>query len=382
MAQVVLDNISKVFADGTRAVDGVSLEISDGEMVVLVGPSGCGKSTALRMVAGLEQMTRGTIRIGNQVVNDTAPKNRDVAMVFQNYALYPHMSVRENLAFGLKLRKTPRLEQQQRVDRAAKMLGIASLLDRKPAALSGGQQQRVALGRAIVREPACFLFDEPLSNLDAKMRVEMRAEIKNLHQRLGATSIYVTHDQEEAMTLGDRLVVMRDGRVQQCGRPLEVYNHPANRFVAGFMGLPPMNFIEGQIVSQETQAYFEDSAFEGSGLRIPLGSEFLRRAGDAITMGIRPAAIELKDVKFESNEKYTTAIRATVDVVEPLGERQDVYLTTEHAHKLIARIDADQTLTVGAEISVLIESQQIHFFEQAGDQQNIALKTESLTTTH
>jgi multiple sugar transport system ATP-binding protein len=251
MAEVILENVTKVFPGGTVAVEEFSLNIRDQEFIVLVGPSGCGKSTTLRMVAGLEEATRGTIRIGNRVVNDVPPKDRDIAMVFQNYALYPHMTVYKNMAFGLRLRRFPKAEIDRRVREAAKILGIEELMDRKPRALSGGQRQRVAVGRAIVRQPQAFLFDEPLSNLDAKLRVEMRAELKRLHHRLKTTVIYVTHDQAEAMTLGDRVVVMNAGRVQQVAPPLVVYDFPVNRFVAGFLGTPAMNFIPGRLVAQD-----------------------------------------------------------------------------------------------------------------------------------
>ena len=247
MASVSLRKVRKVYPGGAVGVQGVDLEIRDGEFVVLVGPSGCGKSTTLRMVAGLEEISSGEISIGGRVVNEVLPKDRDIAMVFQNYALYPHMTVRENLAFGLKLRKVPKDEIERRIAEAAAVLGIEPYLDRRPKALSGGQRQRVAVGRAIVRNPAVFLFDEPLSNLDAKMRTQMRVEIKRLHAKLGATMIYVTHDQIEAMTMGDRIVVMEGGRIRQAGAPLEVYEHPADRFVAGFIGTPPMNFFEGRV---------------------------------------------------------------------------------------------------------------------------------------
>src|SRR5881396_2607550 len=257
MAQVVLEKISKVFPGGVKAVDAIDLGIRDQEFVVLVGPSGCGKSTTLRMVAGLEEISDGTIRIGNRVVNDVPPKDRDIAMVFQNYALYPHMTVYKNMAFGLKLRRMPKPQIHQRVMEAAKILDIEHLLERKPKALSGGQRQRVAVGRAIVREPAAFLFDEPLSNLDAKLRVTTRAELKRLQHRLKTTTIYVTHDQEEAMTLGDRIVVMRDGIIQQSDTPLRTYNHPVNRFVAGFIGMPPMNFFDGVINSSNGKLVFQ-----------------------------------------------------------------------------------------------------------------------------
>src|SRR5438477_9838396 len=258
MAQVHLEQVSKVYPGNVKAVDAVDLAIADREFVVLVGPSGCGKTTTLRMVAGLEEITAGTIRIGERIVNDVPPKDRDIAMVFQNYALYPHMTVYKNMAFGLKLRKMPKKQIHERVMDAAKILDIVHLLERKPKALSGGQRQRVAVGRAIVREPAAFLFDEPLSNLDAKLRVTTRAELKRLHQRLKTTTIYVTHDQEEAMTLGDRIVVMKDGLIQQADTPLKTYNHPNNRFVAGFIGMPPMNFFDGTLKMQDGQMIFEE----------------------------------------------------------------------------------------------------------------------------
>src|SRR2546421_3985749 len=247
MAQVLLDKVSKIYPGGIKAVDAIDLAIKDQEFIVLVGPPGCETPPPLRRVAGLEDTPAGTIRIGQRVVNDVPPKDRDIAMVFQNYALYPHMTVYKNMAFGLKLRRMPKDQIQQRVMEAAKILDIAHLLDRKPKALSGGQRQRVAVGRAIVREPAAFLFDEPLSNLDAKLRVTTRAELKRLHQQLRTTTIYVTHDQEEAMTLGDRIVVMKDGHIQQADTPLATYNQPRNRFVAGFIGMPPMNFFDGAV---------------------------------------------------------------------------------------------------------------------------------------
>ena len=267
MAQVKIEHVDKVYPGNVKAVDDVSLEIKDGEFVALVGPSGCGKSTTLRMVAGLEEISQGTITIGGQVVNDVPPKDRDIAMVFQNYALYPHMTVRENMAFGLKLRKFPKDEIARRVDEAAKILGIGDLLDRRPKALSGGQRQRVAVGRAIVRKPAVFLFDEPLSNLDAKMRIQMRVEISRLHAQLGATMLYVTHDQVEAMTMGQRIVVMKEGVVQQVDDPIALYDRPVNRFVAGFIGTPPMNFIEGTIQKEELGWVFEEGRDSTCGCR-------------------------------------------------------------------------------------------------------------------
>ena len=288
MARVVLKDVEKTYPTGFRAIRNFNLDIADREFVVFVGPSGCGKSTTLRCVAGLEDVTAGTIHIGDRLVNDVPPKDRDIAMVFQNYALYPHMTVFENMAFGLKLRKVPKHVIKSKVESAAKVLGIEQMLDRKPKTLSGGQRQRVAVGRAIVRDPKCFLFDEPLSNLDAKLRVEMRAEIKRIHIDLQSTTIYVTHDQEEAMTLGDRVVVMKDGVVQQCGAPLDVYHQPDNRFVAGFVGTPPMNFLDGRIVSEGGQLWFD----EGTGrLAVPgVGGRCIgRSSGHRRSLGCSPA---------------------------------------------------------------------------------------------
>src|ERR1044072_880602 len=264
MARVELEKVSKIYPGGVKAVDSIDLAIRDQEFVVLVGPSGCGKSTTLRMVAGLEEISDGAIRIGDRIVNDVPPKNRDIAMVFQNYALYPHMSVYKNMAFGLKLRKVPKPEIHQRVMEAAKILDIEHLLERKPKQLSGGQRQRVAVGRAIVREPAAFLSAEPLSHLDAKLRVTTRAELKRLHQRLRTTTIYVTHDQEEAMTLGDRIVVMKDGLIQQAAPPLKTYNFPVNRFVAGFIGMPPMNFFDGRLSQADGKLMFEEGKLKNA----------------------------------------------------------------------------------------------------------------------
>src|SRR6202795_4344934 len=291
MAEVTLQKICKRYGE-VSVIEDLDLEVRDGEFMVLVGPSGCGKSTVLRMIAGLEEISAGTIAIGGRVVNQVAPKDRDIAMVFQNYALYPHMTVRENLEFGLKMRRTPEAESETPVSEAADLLGLGSLLDRKPAQLSGGQRQRVALGRAIVRHPAVFLFDEPLSNLDAKLRVQMRVELKKLHNRLSTTAIYVTHDQVEAMTLGDRVVVMKDGVVQQVGEPLELYNTPVNRFVAGFIGSPAMNFAAVRVSGAE-DALRADNA----GLRIDVPAEIGPRlapyAGRDVTMGIRPEDVRV-----------------------------------------------------------------------------------------
>ena len=279
MAQIVLDHIDKVYAGGVKAIDGLSLEVRDGEFMVLVGPSGCGKSTALRSIAGLEEISSGTITIGDRVVNDLPPKDRDIAMVFQNYALYPHMTVEQNLAFGLQLRKTPKDEIKRRVTEAAKMLGLDQYLKRKPAALSGGQRQRVAMGRAIVREPQAFLMDEPLSNLDAKLRVSMRASLNQLHERLGVTTIYVTHDQVEAMTLGHRVCVMRDGRLQQVDTPQHLFESPVNLFVAGFIGSPAMNFVTAELTRDDGPVV----TFAGYKLSVPAGViEGKTRAGQLL----------------------------------------------------------------------------------------------------
>ena len=349
MASVQLNSIGKTYPGGTRAVDSCTLDIHDGEFLVLVGPSGCGKSTLLRMIAGLETVTDGTIGIDGTVVNTTAPKHRDIAMVFQNYALYPHMTVRKNMAFALKLRKIPRSERDARVERVAEQLGIAELLDRKPAAMSGGQQQRVALGRAIVREPKVFLFDEPLSNLDAKLRTQMRAELKSLHQRVGTTSIYVTHDQEEAMTLGDRVVVMHEGRIQQVGPPMEVYQRPANRFVATFIGAPMMNTIDGKLESHDGRM-----TFACGDLRIPVDHV----DGDgAVTLGIRPEHLVLAD---------DGPIELTVDVSEPLGDATDVTGRCGDI-PLVARLRRIAPPQPGTTLRLTVEPGAAHCFEHTTD---------------
>ena len=344
MASVQLNSVGKTYPGGTRAVDACTLDIHDGEFLVLVGPSGCGKSTLLRMVAGLETVTDGTIGIDGETVNTMAPKHRDIAMVFQNYALYPHMTARKNMAFALKLRKVPKAQRNARVEQVAEQLGITELLERKPAAMSGGQQQRVALGRAIVREPKVFLFDEPLSNLDAKLRTQMRAELKSLHQRVATTSIYVTHDQEEAMTLGDRVVVMRDGHIQQVGTPMEVYQRPANRFVASFIGAPTMNTIDGRI--DDTNGH---AMFTGGGLTLPIE----RTTSGGVTVGIRP-------------EHFVVAedgpIELTVDVSEPLGDAVDV---TGHCGDvtLVARLRRIAPPQPGERLRLGIEPGALHCFD-------------------
>jgi multiple sugar transport system ATP-binding protein len=316
MAQIVLDEVDKVYPGGVKGIDGLTLDIPDGEFMVLVGPSGCGKSTALRSIAGLEEITSGTISIGGRVVNDRPPKDRDIAMVFQNYALYPHMTVEQNLAFGLQQRKTPKEEIRRRVTDVAKMLGLGDYLKRKPAALSGGQRQRVAMGRAIVREPQAFLMDEPLSNLDAKLRVSMRASLSQLHERLGVTTVYVTHDQVEAMTLGQRVCVLRDGRLQQVGSPQSLYNAPVNLFVAGFIGSPAMNFVTAQLVRDDGPAV----VFAGHRLPVPAETFTARPGldtyvGREVILGIRPSDFEdasLADAGWGR-------MPVTADVTEELG---------------------------------------------------------------
>ena len=294
MAQVILENATKIYPGSVVGVKDVTLHIEDKEFLVLVGPSGSGKSTALRLVAGLEDITSGNVYIGGKLVNDIPPKDRDIAMVFQNYALYPHMSVYNNMAFGLKLRRFPRLEIKKRVEDAAKILGIHHLLERKPRALSGGERQRVAVGRAIVRQPKAFLFDEPLSNLDAKLRVEMRAELSKLHHRLQTTMIYVTHDQVEAMTLGDRIAVLNDGTVQQVAEPIDLYDCPQNRFVAGFIGTPPMNFVEGQLQSSAADLWFDAGSIKVR-LHGPLKSAVAGYSGKEVALGVRPE--DIKDAR-------------------------------------------------------------------------------------
>jgi multiple sugar transport system ATP-binding protein len=360
MAGVVLTDVTKVYDSGVKVVDRFNLEIQDREFVVLVGPSGCGKSTTLRMVAGLEEITSGTIAIGGKTVNDVPPKDRDIAMVFQSYALYPHMTVYENMAFALKLRKIPKPTVDEKVRRAAKILGIEALLERKPKALSGGQRQRVAVGRAIVRDPACFLFDEPLSNLDAKLRVEMRAEIKQIHMSLHATTIYVTHDQEEAMTLGDRVVVMKDGVIQQCASALDVYHHPENRFVAGFLGSPPMNFFTGRVLKSGDGLVFD----EGTGkLPVPAWAkaELEPFADREVVLGARPEAMADKaHARFVTGDNVLTM---KVTLVQPLGDRMDIALATERHPHSIAQVPAHKGVAPGQTLPVYFDPARIHFFE-------------------
>ena len=371
MAQVVLEDVSKTFPPDVKAVVGVSLCVSDGEFVVMVGPSGCGKSTTLRMVAGLEEVTAGVIRIGDRVVNDVAPKDRDIAMVFQNYALYPHMTVYKNMAFGLKLRHYPKQEIDSRVRAAADLLGLEGLMDRKPKALSGGQRQRVALARAIVRQPQAFLFDEPLSNLDAKLRVQTRAELKQLHHRLGTTTLYVTHDQEEAMTLSDRVVVMREGAVHQCDSPLNVYDFPCNLFVAGFIGTPPMNLIDGWIEFQGEAAYFVEGKRGDSGEKFALPREYWpvvqgHRDGQVV-FGVRPENLALENRTGEQQNAWAL----NVTIVETLGERMDVFASSRVGNALVARMDAHDKLSPGESVKLYMEMNRVHLFEPGPTGANI-----------
>ena len=361
MAEVVLDKVHKEFPGGVKAVNDFGLEIPDREFVVLVGPSGCGKSTTLRMIAGLEEITQGTIRIGERVVNDVPPKDRDIAMVFQNYALYPHMTVYDNLAFGLKLRHFPKDEIDRRVQDAARILGLDELIERKPRQLSGGQRQRVAVGRAIVRKPAVFLFDEPLSNLDAKLRVEMRAELNKLHQRLKVTMIYVTHDQLEAMTLADRIVVMKDGWIQQVDPPLEVYDNPVNQFVAGFIGTPPMNFLYGRIEESASGLVWTDGGYPVR-IREEVKAAVSPLAGKEAVLGIRPE--NLQDKAFYGQAPEASTIVCRVEVVEPLGDEQFVYLSKpEQDRMMIAKFDAHQKVEVGEGMEVALDLDRVHIFD-------------------
>ncbi len=361
MARVKLEGVRKVYENGFVAVHGADFEIRDGEFVVLVGPSGCGKSTILRMIAGLESITDGRLLIGDRVVNHVAPKDRDIAMVFQNYALYPHMSVYDNLAFGLKLRNLPKEQIRQRVHEAAAILGIEGVLDRKPRQLSGGQRQRVAVGRAIVRNPQAFLFDEPLSNLDAKLRVQTRKEISKLHRQLGATMIYVTHDQVEAMTMGDRIVVLSAGYVQQIDTPLNLYEHPANKFVAGFIGSPAMNFIEGMLVREEGLRFRAagDDRFE-----LALGQVRDRRLaeyeGRRVILGIRPEAIYVAGSSYLPDSVATA--RLVLDVVEPMGNEMFLYARTP-GHEVVARVAPQPLPAPGETVELAFDLSRLHFFD-------------------
>ena len=354
MAEVVLDHVYKRYGPVT-AVKDFNLDIKDEEFMVFVGPSGCGKTTTLRMVAGLEEISDGTLRIGDRVVNDVPPKDRDIAMVFQNYALYPHMNVEQNMSFGLRLRKTPKAEINQRVGDAAKILQIEHLLQRRPRELSGGQRQRVALGRAIVREPKVFLMDEPLSNLDAKLRVEMRASISKLHKRLGVTTIYVTHDQVEAMTMGTRIVVMKDGLIQQVDSPINLYEKPVNKFVAGFMGSPAMNFLVGTA---------QDGKISSPSFTVQpdaeLSSKLARNNGQKVYFGIRPEDLGLRGAT-DLPEEFGV-IKATVEVVEPLGAETQIITSVDGDQTLVARIDAHARVAPGDRVELLANPTRMHAF--------------------
>jgi multiple sugar transport system ATP-binding protein len=392
VAEIAYDSVSKVYDDGTQAVYDLDLAIEDGELMVLVGPSGCGKTTALRMLAGLEEISGGEIRIGDRVVNDLTPKDRDIAMVFQSYALYPHMTVEQNLAFGLKLRKLPKKEVDERVRRAARILQIEDFLKRKPRALSGGQRQRVAMGRAIVREPQAFLMDEPLSNLDAKLRVQMRAEIHQLQRRLGVTTIYVTHDQVEAMTMGDRVAVMNTGNLQQVDTPQVLYDNPVNEFVAGFIGSPSINLVEATLeqsdgrlmvnVGEHRLAVDEQVARNRSGL-----SDYI---GRTVILGIRPENFE--DASLDSDAPQDRRMKVTCDLTEPLGSEVLVHFSTgakrivssattadvgEDADislggedgdgagqtRLIARVSPKTRIAEGSEIELAVDTSRLYFFD-------------------
>jgi multiple sugar transport system ATP-binding protein len=383
MAEITLDHLTKRYPDGFEAVRDMNLEIADGEFVILVGPSGCGKSTALRMIAGLEDITDGELRIGGEVVNDRAPKDRDIAMVFQNYALYPHMSVRDNMGFALKLRGAPSEEINQKVEEAARILDLEQHLDRKPSQLSGGQRQRVAMGRAIVRDPSAFLMDEPLSNLDAKLRVQMRTEVSRIQQRLGTTTVYVTHDQTEAMTLGDRVAVMRSGMLQQVGSPMELYNDPVNLFVAGFIGSPAMNFMPATV--------------QGDSVELPIGTVRLpqelrekvgRADGRQLLAGIRPENFEDAALTGDARDRGTT-FRAHIEVLESLGSELYAHFTVasdqqiESAElrelaedagggevpmageegRIVARLDPASQVRVGQESELWVDATRIHLFD-------------------
>ena len=359
MANVVLKGVTKIFDGDVVAVKEVDLEVKDKEFVVLVGPSGCGKSTLLRMVAGLEEVTSGEIYIGDRLVNDVPPKDRDIAMVFQNYALYPHMSVYDNMAFGLRLRKYDKDEIDRRVREAAEILGIEKLLDRRPKALSGGQRQRVAVGRAIVRKPKVFLFDEPLSNLDAKLRVQTRTEISKLHERLSATIIYVTHDQVEAMTMGSRIVVLKDGVAHQIDDPLTIYQKPIDRFVAGFIGSPAMNFIEGNLERKNGGLLFKGAGFEGP-LSTQAASRLEAYADRGVILGIRPE--DIFEVADRDELETSASVTAHLDVVEPMGSEIYLYFSLG-GDDFVARIDVRVPPAVNTDIELVFDMGSAHFFD-------------------
>ena len=365
MSNLSLRHIHKVYPGNVTAVKDFNLEIEDKEFIVFVGPSGCGKSTTLRMIAGLEEISEGELYIGDKLVNDMAPKDRDIAMVFQNYALYPHMSVYENMAFGLKLRKIPKDEIKQKVTDVAKILDIEHLLDRKPKALSGGQRQRVALGRAIVRNPKVFLMDEPLSNLDAKLRVQMRTEIAKLHHRLQTTFVYVTHDQTEAMTMGTRIVVMKDGLVQQVDTPHNIYEHPVNMFVAGFIGSPQMNFIEAKVLEQSGEIVL---AFNNEVIVLPKDKADIVKEklyiGKTVVMGIRPENI---DDGIDFIEKHKNAvIEAQVEVTELMGAETYIYMSKGDTN-IVARVNGSSRAKAGDKIKIALDTNKIHIFDKENE---------------
>ena len=360
MAQVSLRNVTKIYKEGIKAVDDVNLSVENREFLVLVGPSGCGKSTTLRMIAGLEEATSGKIWIGDRIVNDVPARDRNIAMVFQNYALYPHMTVFENMAFGLKLRRYPRHEIVRRVHEAAEILGIKKLLERRPRELSGGERQRVAVGRAIVRKPMVFLFDEPLSNLDAKLRVQMRTEIHKLRMRLQTTFVYVTHDQTEAMTLGDRIAVMKDGRVQQCADPITIYDNPVNKFVAGFIGSPPINFMQGRIIKKERKYYFDEGGFQVK-LIEQMYNVMMPYEGKEVSFGIR--AEDVHDKLFASESSPENTVRATCEVVEPMGSEVYLHLNSGK-HMFMARVGAHNRPEVNRDMDLVFDMSKVHFFDK------------------
>jgi len=362
MAEVSFTGVKKVFPGGVVAVDQFTLGISDREFLILVGPSGCGKSTLLRLVAGLEEMTEGEITIDGRLVNNVPPKDRDIAMVFQNYALYPHMTVYKNMAFGLKLRKFPKKEIDQRVRDAAQTLGLEELLDRKPKALSGGQRQRVALGRALVRDPKVFLFDEPLSNLDAKLRVAMRTEISRLHNRLQSTMIYVTHDQLEAMTMGDRIVVMKDGKIMQVDDPISLYDKPKNLFVAGFIGTPPMNFIRGRLASENGSALFDEGDFKIEIDPTRVNGNLEKWMGKELVLGIRPE--DIHDSQEAAAAPLGSRVQARVEVIEPIGSESIWYLSRGKA-SFTAKVNAHVSAQVEMERELVFDVAKAHLFDPA-----------------
>jgi multiple sugar transport system ATP-binding protein len=359
MAKVELNNVNKVYENGFHAVKDVNVIAEDKEFVILVGPSGCGKSTTLRMIAGLEDISEGEISIDDKVVNNIPPKDRDIAMVFQNYALYPHMTVYENMSFALRLRKVSKDEIDSKVKESAKLLGIEELLDRKPKQLSGGQRQRVALGRAIVRHPKVFLFDEPLSNLDAKLRVQMRAEISKLHKKLSTTMIYVTHDQVEAMTMADKIVIMKDGYVQQIATPLEAYNKPVNLFVAGFIGSPAINQFEGKILQEKKKLFFDEGSFKVE-IVDAMKLSLEKYVNKDLVMGIRPE--DVYDANFEKMAENPKHLSAFCEVVEPMGNEFIVYFSTKNS-KIIARLDPKEMPEIDTEMKISFDMNKAHFFD-------------------